>query len=62
MEIVRKVWSLLPEKGLLVFNSVSQESQDLFRVAIEKVSGTIIKEVEISIDNNNPIRVMKAIK
>lgn len=62
VEIVQKVWPLLPEKGLLVFNSVSQESQDLFRVTIEKVSGTIMKEVEISIDNNNPIRVMKAIK
>lgn len=62
IEIVNKVWSLLPIGGSLVFNSVSEESQQLFRRAIDKVNGEMAKEMVITIDSNNPITVMKSIK
>lgn len=62
VEIVSKVWPLLPIGGIIVFNSVSEESQALFRDAIDNVGGELVKETVISIDNNNPIIVMKSIK
>lgn len=62
IEIVRRAWSRLPNGGILVFNSVSEESQNLFREAISGVSGLIESEITITIENNNPIRVMKAVK
>ncbi len=61
-EIVERVWSRLTSYGVLVFNSVSFESQNAFREAIDGVGGLIDTEIRMAIDDHNPITIMKAMK
>lgn len=61
-EIVSKVAPLLPSEGVIVFNSVSQESQELFLKSIKSVGMVLQESSEIKVDMYNPILIMKAIK
>ena len=62
MEIIAQIQPLLKPQGVIVFNSVSLESQQLFRDAIHKYKLTLMESISIQIDNFNTIEVMKAIK
>lgn len=61
-EIVRKVQTVLDDDGVIVFNSVSESSFNLFENAINKNGFIIEQETSITIDDFNTIKVLKAIK
>lgn len=61
-EIIRKVETVLLPKGIIVFNSVSDESFELFYSAIQESDLTLDEITSIKINNYNTIKIMKAIK
>lgn len=62
LEIMNRVWQVLADDGVVVFNSVSDDSYHLFCDAVEQVGGRIEEEIKLAVDQYNPIRVMKARK
>ena len=62
IQIVTQLNGVLPEGGIIVFNSVSQQSQDLFRKAVEINNLKLTESLNIKIDDYNSILVMKAVK
>lgn len=48
------------EDGILVFNSVSSETLDLFREAIKRVGWHISYETLLAVDEHNPITILQA--
>lgn len=61
-EIVSKINKVLKKKGVIVFNSVSDESYQLFESAISENQLKLETPIAIKIDDNNTIQIMKAIK
>lgn len=61
-DIVEKVASVIKENGVLVFNSVSDSSKEMFEQATERHGFKIVKRLNITVDNHNPIEIIKAIK
>lgn len=61
IEIVERVTQKISPKGVIVFNSVSEASQALFREAIQHVGWHIKCESRMSLDDFNPITLFKAI-
>ena len=61
IEIVERVTQRISPKGVIVFNSVSEASQALFREAIQRVGWHIETESRIALDDFNPITLFKAI-
>lgn len=61
-EIIQKVYPLLSDQGIIVFNSVSTKSQELFINSVNNNNLTLTETTSIKIDNYNTILVMKAIK
>lgn len=60
-EIICKVASHLDKlKGKIVFNSVSEESNKLFREAVEENDLKLHSEMNITVDTNNPITILCA--
>ena len=47
-------------KGKIVFNSVSEESNKLFREAVEENDLKLHSEMNITVDTNNPITILCA--
>lgn len=60
-EMMKRIASVLLPGGVVVFNSVSPESQEAFREAAESVGLSIVEEHRMALDDNNPITVMKAL-
>lgn len=60
-EIVKRVCQVLTPKGCIVFNSVSEESRQLFESAVNANSLSLQESIRIAIDDHNPIEVMKAV-
>lgn len=60
-EIVSKVYTVLNKEGVIVFNSVSEESKQLFLDAIENKL-KLENCISLKVDDFNVIEVMKAIK
>lgn len=60
IEILELVKQHMAPKASIVFNSVSLDSQNLFKQAIKNIGLTITEEVSIQVDEYNPILVMKA--
>jgi precorrin-6Y C5,15-methyltransferase (decarboxylating) len=60
VEIVSKIAEVLTEGGFIVFNSVSDESRNLFLNAIGKCNLGLKQSMRIQVDEFNPIDVMKA--
>lgn len=58
LEIIDRI--LLPG-GCIVFNSVSEQSLDLFKEGIERIQRRIEKQICITIDSCNPITIIKAV-
>lgn len=61
-EIVTKLTEVLNPKGVIVFNSVSDESRNMFLEAIENNGLKLEQSITIKVDDFNAIDVMKAIK
>ncbi|MBR8729271.1 precorrin-6y C5,15-methyltransferase (decarboxylating) subunit CbiE [Porphyromonas levii] len=62
VEIMERIWQVLADDGVVVFNSVSDDSYRQFCDAVERVGGKIEEETRLAVDQFNPIRVMKARK
>lgn len=59
-EMIRKLHEVLKDNGIIVFNSVSEESRQMFIEGIENVGMKIVNEIRIAIDDHNPIYILKA--
>lgn len=59
-EMVVKIKNVLNEGGCIVFNSVSEESQQMFETAVKAVGMNITASTRIAIDQHNPIQILKA--
>ncbi len=63
VEMVGRIMQVLADGGVLVFNAVSEKSQNLFREAVAQQENlVIVQEMCIAIDEHNPIVTMKAVK
>ena len=60
IEFVERLTTLMGEDGVLVFNSVSLETLDLFREAIKRVGWHISYETLLAVDEHNPITILQA--
>ena len=59
-EMVCRIYKVLNKGGVIVFNSVSTESCHLFRKAVETCGGVIEAEHILTLDDHNPITILKA--
>lgn len=59
-EMVSRTYKVLNKGGLIVFNSVSAESCQRFRKAVESLGGAIEAEHILTLDEHNPITILKA--
>lgn len=59
-EMVGRIYKVLNKGGVIVFNSVSAESCNLFRKAVEAYGGVIEAEHILILDDHNPITILKA--
>lgn len=61
-EIMQKVARHLAPDGLVVFNSVSEESKMLFEESVLEAGLELADSLDVSIGDYNPICIMKAVK
>ena len=59
-EFVKKIHEVLLPDGVIVFNSVSEESKLMFEEAVAECGMTISQQTLITIDSHNPIFILKA--
>jgi precorrin-6Y C5,15-methyltransferase (decarboxylating) len=59
-EMVQRLARIIQPEGILVFNSVSEESREAFRQAVLEAGMHITEEQRIAVDDFNPITVIKA--
>ena len=60
VEMLRRIDSVLLPGGIIVFNAVSEQSQQLFRDGIAAIGRRITGEMNVSINSFNPITILKA--
>lgn len=61
-EMLGRVVPLMPQGGVVVFNSVSDESRELFVSSAEACGLSLDNVVRMSVDDYNTINIMKAVK
>ena len=61
-DMIKKITTLLPVGGTLVFNSVSEESRNQFEKAAGDNGLEFAQVVRLTVDEHNPIDILKAIK
>lgn len=59
-EMVRKIHSLMHDGCCIVFNSVSDDSRQLFEESVADVGMQITQSTRIAVDDHNPIYILKA--
>lgn len=59
-EFVQRLTQIMDSDGVIVFNSVSQETLDSFRTAISSVGWQITYETMLTVDEHNPITILQA--
>ena len=59
-QIVRKISEHLLPNGIIVFNSVSKQRQELFAETVKQHGFTLVCTQHVAIDDHNPIVIMKA--
>ena len=59
-EIVQKIKEVLLPDGTIVFNSVSGESKKMFLDAMRQTGMKLTQHTNITVDEFNPIEIMKA--
>ena len=60
--IVQRVSTRLPHRGVIVFNSVTAESCELFANAVTRHGCNVVDSQHVTINGFNPILIMKAQK
>ncbi|MBD5357614.1 MAG: precorrin-6y C5,15-methyltransferase (decarboxylating) subunit CbiE [Bacteroides sp.] len=58
--MIERIVTVLLPGGVIVFNSVSPQSSEMFEKGIEKVSMSIVESHSITLDEFNPIKILKA--
>lgn len=58
-EMVQKIKEILLPNGTIVFNSVSRESKEMFLNAIQQTGMKLTQHTNITVDEFNPIEIMK---
>ena len=59
-EMLRRIDGVLLPGGRVVFNAVSEQSQSLFREAVAAIGRRITNEMNVTVDDHNPITIMTA--
>lgn len=59
-EILQKINEVLLPDGVIVFNSVSEESKALFMDGVTRINRKVTQCTRIAVDSFNPIEIMKA--
>jgi precorrin-6Y C5,15-methyltransferase (decarboxylating) len=59
-EMLENVAQMLLPGGVIVFNSVSDESADMFREGVAAIGRTVTGCTEIKVDTHNAIKIMRA--
>ena len=60
VEMLRRIDRVLLPGGVIVFNAVSAQSQQLFREGIAATGRRITGEMNVAINQFNPITILKA--
>lgn len=60
VEMIERLYEVMLPGCCLVFNSVSESSRQLFLNGLGKVGMELVDETRISVDEHNPIHIMKA--
>lgn len=60
VEILQKINEVLLPNGVIVFNSVSEESKALFMKGITQINRKVTQCTRVAVDSFNPIEIMKA--
>lgn len=60
IEMLERIQPLLLPGGVIVFNSVSEESERLFREGIQRIGKEVAENIRIQVDAFNAIGIMKA--
>lgn len=60
IEMLAVIDKVLRPGGCIVFNSVSEESLNLFHEGVDKIGRQIVGNVRITVDQNNTIEIIKA--
>lgn len=61
IEMIERLKEIMQPGCILVFNSVSEGSRQLFREGLEKTGLPLVQEVRMALDDHNPITLMKTI-
>ena len=59
-DMLRRIDNILLPGGRIVFNAVSNQSQQLFHDAVAAVGRHIVNEMHVTVDDFNPIMIMTA--
>ena len=59
-EMLRRIDSVLLPGGVIVFNAVSEESQQLFRESVAAVGRRLTGEMRVAVNQFNPITILRA--
>ena len=59
-EMLQKISRVLQPGGCIVFNSVSDQSLQLFKEGIEEIGMQVVEQHQVVIDKFNPIEIIKA--
>lgn len=59
-EIIGRIKEVLQPEGIIVFNSVSEESKTFFITGIKEADMELLPTTRVAIDDHNPIEIMKA--
>ena len=59
-EMLKQINQVLLPGGVIVFNSVSDESAAMFRDGIASIGRKVTGQTEIKVDKHNTIRILKA--
>lgn len=62
VSMIQRIDSYLTEGGVVVFNSVSPESREAFHEGAESCKWHIVSSQRITLDEHNPITILKAVK
>lgn len=61
LALLERIVSVLQPRGVIVFNSVSSDSLELFRTGIHQVGRQITREMHVAIDSFHPITILQSL-
>ena len=61
LALLERIVSVLRPGGVIVFNSVSSDSLELFRTGIHQVGRQITREMHVAIDSFHPITILQSL-